>query len=147
MVEAGAAIGLTEAEMCLMIVNPNTYKPIDLKTLRLHFRDHLDRGHVAANVKVGAGLFKNATTPTPIYPGGNPICQLFWMKCRLKWRQNHEGDEEPPPPTTERAGELEIARRIWFVLDRPTRKKPAPKAAIAAPAMPAPVMQRKREVA
>jgi len=146
MVEAGAAIGLTEADMCLLIPNPETSKPIDLKTLRLHFREELDTGHVKAHLKVGAGLFKNATTPTGLYPGGNPICQFFWLKCRLRWKQNHEGEDEPPPAATERAGELEIARRIMFVLEMGARQrgnKPAPKAAIAAP----PAVQRQRKVA
>jgi hypothetical protein len=142
MIEAGAAIGLTEAEMCLLITNPKTGKPIDLKTLRAHFHDELETGHVKAHIKVGAGLFKNATTPTPLYPGGNPVCQFFWLKCRLRWKQNHEGEDLPPPVVAERAGELEIARRFMFVMESAARQgKPKP----ALPAPPTPT--RKREVA
>ena len=146
MVEGAAAIGLTEAEMCLLIPNPETGKPIDLKTLRAHFRDELDTGHVKAHLKVGAGLFKNATTPTGLYPGGNPVCQFFWLKCRLRWKQNHDNDPETPPATAERAGDLEVARRIAYVLEMGSRKitaKPAPKPA----APPRPITQRQREVA
>jgi len=147
MVEAGAAIGLTEVEMCLILLNPRTDKPIDLKTLRAHFREELDTGHVKAHLKVGAGLFKNATTATSLYPGGNPVCQFFWLKCRLKWRQNHDADDDTPPMATpERAGDLEIARRIMFTLERAARSghiKSAPKPAIQAPTP----VHRVREIA
>lgn len=143
MVEVGAAIGLTEAELCLAIINPDTGKPIDLKTLRLHFREELDTGHVRAHMKVGAGLFKNATTATAQHPGGNPVCQFFWLKCRLRWRQNHDQDEGEPPPTVERANELEVARRVMFVLEMGARSKgePTPKP------QPPRIENRKREVA
>lgn len=138
MVELAAAMGMTQEEMRLLIPNPETGKPIDRNTLMSAFRDELDTGHMRAHLKVGLGLFRNATTATPLHPGGNPICQFFWLKCRLRWKQNYEGEEEIPPLLVERADDLEIARRILFVAERVKREQTK--------ALPSPA-KRNREVA
>jgi hypothetical protein len=85
MVALASACGIPEDEMVVAIINPNTKKPISPHTLRKHFRFELDRGHMSANLKVVGSLFKNATTPTDTYPGGNPICQIFWTSRRPCW--------------------------------------------------------------
>lgn len=53
-------------------------------TLRKHYAEELDVGHVVANAKVAQTLFKTATDPT------NPksaVAAMFWLKCRAGWRE------------------------------------------------------------
>lgn len=57
----------------------SVYLGIDPKTLRKHYRDQLDKGHVKANVGVARALHKNATD-------GNVTAQIFWLKARAGWR-------------------------------------------------------------
>lgn len=121
-------MGIPEDQMVAAIVNPQTHKPISPVTLRKHFREQLDKGSVQATTKVGLSLYKNATTPTDTYPGGIPVAQLFWLKCRARWQQNPE--RVPPPPKAEAAEQMdarETARRMAFLLAKgaaaPAKKK------------------------
>ena len=80
-----AGIGTRAAEICLLVKNPATGKPIDEKTLRLRFREELDEGMVQANARVGKTLFQFATDPK----GGSKsvTAAIFWMKCRAGWKE------------------------------------------------------------
>ena len=49
-----AGYGIPEAEIARVL-------GIDPKTLRKHYRDELDTGHVIANAKVAESLFRKAT--------------------------------------------------------------------------------------
>lgn len=112
-----AAMGIPEEQQVLCLINPETKRPITAKTLRQHFREELDKGITQANTKVIAALFKNATTATDAYPGGNPTAQLFWAKCRLRWQQSPH--LQPPPVRDEedrRQDPVNIARRMAFLL-------------------------------
>lgn len=115
-----AAAGIPAAEICKVVKNPKTGKGIGLATLYKHFRTELEEGHVEANAKVVASLFKNATTPTENHPGGLPVAQLFWLKCRLRWQQNPE--RNPPPPAAPKdvldADPVDTGRRLAFMLAR-----------------------------
>ena len=134
-VALAAACGIPEDEMLVAIINPATKKPISAHTLRKHFRFELDRGFLNANMKVVGGLFKNATTATDTYPGGNPICQIFWTKTRLHWKDRPASILDLPPggvpkdadvdPESKR--DFEWARRIAFVLNQAAGTAPAPK--------------------
>ena len=80
-----SGIGTRAAEICLLVKNPATGKPIDEKTLRLRFREELDEGMVQANARVGKTLFQFATDPK-----GGPksvTAAIFWMKCRAGWKE------------------------------------------------------------
>jgi hypothetical protein len=50
-----------------------------------------------------------------------------------------DNEQQPPPVVVQPANDLEVLRRIWFVLDRATRKKP--------PALEAPQPDSKRRAA
>lgn len=131
-VELLTGYGIPQDGIVTLIVNPETKKPIDEKTLRERFKDEIARGLTTVNSKVVGALFKNATTPTSIYPGGNPSAQIFWAKARLGWRTTDPEDPGAGPPTTPTAqlddkGRLEIARRIAFALEQAARKKALPK--------------------
>jgi len=127
-----AGMGIPEDQMVAAIINPATERPISPHTLRKHFRGELDKGSVQATTKVGLSLYKNATTPTETYPGGIPVAQLFWLKCRARWQQNPE--RIPPPPRAEVAEQMdvrEVGRRMAFLLakaDAAREKEPAPRA-------------------
>lgn len=117
MVTVMASLGIPEEQMVRAILNPRTKAPIDPVTLRKNFREELDNGFIQANSKVAASLFKNATTKTETYPGGIPVAQLFWLKCRMRWQQNPERNPPPPPPAkVEETDARETARRLAFVL-------------------------------
>lgn len=129
MVEAMAGFGIQQSEMVKLLINPYSGKPISEVTLIKHFREELDRGMTHANVRVMQGMFKNCTTPTGTYPGGNPLLQIFWAKTRLRWQagvggHGAPGDHRPPEEADERT-HLEIARRVAFVLVSGARAAPA----------------------
>ena len=53
-VEAMAGYGVPEVDIARVV-------GIDPKTLRKHYRDELDTGHVKANAKVAENLYRKAT--------------------------------------------------------------------------------------
>jgi hypothetical protein len=56
---------------------------IDPKTLRKHYRDELDHGHVKANAKVAENLFRKATGE-----GREAVtAAIFWLKARAGWKE------------------------------------------------------------
>lgn len=122
MVEGLTGYGIPQDEIVKLIINPSTGNPISERTLHEHFRTELDQGKAKANAKVVAGLFKNCTTATPLYPGGHPASQIFWCKTRLGWRTTDFGEDAPAPVTDER-NDLEAARRIAYALHRGLKAK------------------------
>src|SRR5215216_4152023 len=76
MVEAMAGCGVSEADIAVVIgVAP--------KTLRKHFRDELDTGHIKASAKVASNLYRIATGS-----GREAVtAAIFWLKVRAGWRE------------------------------------------------------------
>ncbi len=86
-VEAMAGYGIPEADIARVL-------GIDPKTLRKHYRDELDTGHILANAKVAESLFRKAT-------GDHRqavTAAIFWLKTRAGWKENREpgGGVETP---------------------------------------------------
>jgi hypothetical protein len=79
-VESLAGFGLLHREICLLIINPATGKPIGEKTLRAAFKGELAVGVVKTNGKVVQSLYKNALK-------GNVTAQIWWTKCRMGWKE------------------------------------------------------------
>ncbi len=75
-VEAMAGYGVPEADIARVL-------RIDPKTLRKHYRDELDGGHVKANAKVAENLFRKATGDGP----QSVTAAIFWMKTRARWKE------------------------------------------------------------
>ena len=117
LVDQLAGYGIPEADIARLVINPKSKEPISPVTLRKHFRDELDTGHVRANEKVVGALLKNATTGTETYPGGIPTAQIFWLKCRGKgqWKDRHVLEVETPPSDLE---EKEIDDAIVRLLNK-----------------------------
>jgi hypothetical protein len=101
-VEALAAYGVPQDEICRLVVNPASGRPIDIKTLHRHFRDELDTGMTKANARVAESLFRQAVgSPAQVDANGNVIraeqqpvvsAGIFWLKARAGWseRTRHE---------------------------------------------------------
>src|SRR3954471_3238392 len=76
MVEAMAGCGVPEADIAVVI-------GIAPKTLRKHFREELDTGHIKANAKVAGNLYRIATGS-----GREAVtAAIFWLKVRAGWRE------------------------------------------------------------
>lgn len=126
LVDELAGFGIPEHDIARRVINPATNEPISPVTLRKHFRDELDVGHVRANEKVAGALFKNATTATETYPGGIPVAQIFWLKTRGKgqWKDKQHIEVETPPSELE---EKEIDDAIARLLAKAAGKVDKPK--------------------
>lgn len=99
-VEALSGYGVRHDEIAL-------YLEIDPKTLRKHYRDQLDKGHIKANVGVARALHKNATE-------GNVTAQIFWMKTRCGWKETavHEHTGASGGPIETAVGTPEQFRKV-----------------------------------
>jgi hypothetical protein len=99
-VKAMAGFGVPETDIAALLL-------IDPKTLRKHFAHELEVGHVEANAKVAANLFRRATGE-----GREAvIASIFWLKCRAGWR---EQDKRYGPDEGEAA---KLARDEQVLLD------------------------------
>lgn len=62
------------------------------KTLRKHFREQLDRGALEANANVALTGYQMAIS------GKHPLLTMFWLKCRLGWKEQQDFSVAPAPP-------------------------------------------------
>lgn len=79
-VEAMASYGVPEADIARVI-------GIDAKTLRKHYAEELDTGHIKANALVAQNLFTIARGK-----GREAVtAAIFWLKVRAGWREQSTG--------------------------------------------------------
>lgn len=77
-----AAYGIPELDIARVL-------SIDAKTLRKHYRDELDTGHVKATAKVAESLYRKA-----IGDGHQSVAAaIFWLKTRGRWRETPQRHE------------------------------------------------------
>lgn len=96
LVEQLSSYGIPQADICAMIINPESGRKIDEQTLANNFRHELDTGTTKANARVAGSLYKNATE------GNNVTAQIFWLKTRARWKEppqelRHGGSDEAGP--------------------------------------------------
>ncbi|AHB77580.1 MULTISPECIES: hypothetical protein [Pandoraea] len=114
MVETLAGYGVPHEDIALQIVNPQTSKALDPKSLRRHFRSELDTGATKANSLVAQSLFKHATGTGK----GAVTAAIFWMKVRAGWKEppqrlEHTGaDGGPVEQRTTVVDEREVAATV-----------------------------------
>jgi len=84
-----AACGTAHEVICTQIVNPQTGKPIDDKTLRKVFRRELKDGKERANAMVKKSLFMKATGNG----NGATAAAIFWLKTQCGWKEPAQGHE------------------------------------------------------
>ena len=75
-VEAMAAYGVPEKDIARVLA-------IDPKTLRKHYRDELDTGHVKANSRIAESLYRKAMGDGP----QSVTACIFWLKTRAHWKE------------------------------------------------------------
>ena len=71
-----AAYGVPEKDIARVLV-------IDAKTLRKHYRDELDTGHVKANSRIAESLYRKAMGDGP----QSVTACIFWLKTRAQWKE------------------------------------------------------------
>src|SRR3954462_618336 len=100
MVEAMAGCGVPEADIAVVI-------GIAPKTLRKHFREELDTGHIKANAKGAGTLYRIATGS-----GREAVtAAIFWLKVRAGWREP-VGLREYPMGRKRRGNSLLVPRQL-----------------------------------
>ena len=97
-VEAMTGFGISQEEICRLIKNPETGKPIDMKTLELHFAEEIATGATKANATVGRVAYATiARAPGGIDKDDHVRGDLtkFWLARRMGWKDTsvhqHEG--------------------------------------------------------
>ena len=95
LVEILCAMGVTQPEICKLIIKPEDGLPICDKVLRQEFRHELDTAELRANSKVAGALFDEAVNKR------NVTAMIFWLKTRARWREtadlnvtHYKGTEE-----------------------------------------------------
>ena len=88
-VEAMTGFGISQEEICRLIKNPETGKPIDIKTFELHFRDEIETGHIKANATVGRIAYATITAAPGGIPDNHGRVELtkFWLARRMGWTE------------------------------------------------------------
>ena len=97
-VQAMIGYGMTQAEVCQTIVNPETGRPIDEKTLRLYFEREIATGHPVAIAQVANSMFELATKSDN--PSARYSACAFILARRGGWKetsvQEHTGKDGGP---------------------------------------------------
>lgn len=125
-------------EICMLVINPKSKRPVSTTTLQKHFRDELDTGFVSGKMRVMAATFRNAIGEQKQNPDGtisvvregNVTAQIWLGKTLYGMREMVQVDVPPPPPDAEH-NLLDAARRVAFTLAMGAsiaEKQPAPKA-------------------
>ncbi len=83
-VRSYAAIGLKHDDISKII-------GCSAKTLRLHFRNELDRAAIEANANVAGKLYQTAMT-------GNVAAMMFWLRARAGWKDSTTHAPSLPDP-------------------------------------------------
>jgi len=76
-----AGYGLTAEQICAILVNPNTGKPIGRETFFKNFGEIFHTGQMEAAAKVAKTAYQLAVS------GQVPAMTMFWLKTRLNWQE------------------------------------------------------------
>ncbi len=88
-VELAIGFGLTEAEVCQLIKNPETNEPIDEKTLRKHFAPEIAAGHPKVKVQVGNRIVATILGRDGGLKSDHAAAALmtFYARTRMGWKE------------------------------------------------------------
>ncbi len=67
---------------------------VDPKTLRKHYRDEFDTGHVKANSRIAESLYRKAMGDGP----QSVTACIFWLKTRAQWKETSVQEFAGPAP-------------------------------------------------
>lgn len=79
---------------------------IDPKTLRLHYRDELDKASIEANSKVGGALYEKALS-------GDTASMIWWTKARMRWSEKKEIEHSGELTKVDKDMSLDEATRTY----------------------------------
>ena len=82
-VRAMSSYGIPQDDICKVV-------GISPKTLRLVFRDELDRAAIEATAKVAQTCYQMAIS------GQHPAATFFWLKTRAGWRETDRHEHTGP---------------------------------------------------
>ena len=100
-VKVMVGLGITERQICLSIINPQTGKPISEPTLRRAFRREIETGQAELTALIGNMVINTALGRQPA-GGGEPIksdaktrlhAAMFYLECRGRLAQRRSGRE------------------------------------------------------
>lgn len=126
-----AGYRIPQDEMALLIINPDTGRPISETTLKKVFEDDLASGYanlrvrlMAASVRSALGVVReDEQGHTVVEQPGNVTAQIWLQKTlyglQEPARPGHGDDQPPPSPTDDEDSTditLESARRVAFVM-------------------------------
>ena len=94
--------GIPQTEICRLVTNPQTGKPLDPKSLRKHFALEIRTGAVELKFLVGRFIFATILgLPPP--PGTTAITDpwvrarlaILFAKTRMGWRETTVAEQQP----------------------------------------------------
>ena len=89
---------------------------VDPKTLRRHYRDELDTGHIKANSKIAESLYRKA-----LGDGAQSVtAAIFWLKTRAHWKETVVSEVTHDPSDSIKAMLAEVAAKGRRIYDRDT---------------------------
>jgi len=113
-VEAMAAYGVPERDIARVLA-------IDPKTLRRHYRDELDTGHIKANSKVAESLYRKA-----LGDGAQSVtAAIFWLKTRAQWKETVVSEVTHDAGDSVKALFERVAQNGRRVFDKETKAAPS----------------------
>lgn len=86
LVEAYASCQTKIEDIRQLIVNPNTGRPVAMKTLYDVFEEELNRGRARTNIKIGKFITEVGTGVREA-SGPQIAAAIFYAKCHMGWRQ------------------------------------------------------------
>ena len=88
-----AVLGIPQHDMCKVVINPKTDRPIDKKTLELHFRQELDQSFLQTTARIGVDFMKKCTGANAVFDDKGRVvrkevqsdtkAQMFFLNTRL----------------------------------------------------------------
>ena len=116
-VEAMIGYAIPEAEICLLIKNPETGKPIDLATLRKHFAAEIATGATKLKALVGKRIVASMLGRDGGLTDGPTQARLLMLfaKTRMGWKEKVANRHEHSPIDLKEA-ERDLDKKIARLL-------------------------------
>jgi hypothetical protein len=122
-VEAMIGYGIPQAEICLLIKNPETSEPIDLETLRKHFATEIATGATKLKLLVGNRIVASILGRDGGLQSDQARARLavFFAKARMGWKDTAANGREHVGGPIEYRDAKDVPQRISDKIDRLAR--------------------------
>jgi hypothetical protein len=119
-----AGYRMPQDEMALLIINPQTKRPISETTLKHHFADELAQGYASLRMRIMAATVRNALGEVRQGPNGqaevvrdgNVTAQIWLQKTLYGAREQVDVAAPAGIKADEEISTLDAARRVAFTL-------------------------------